>query len=1159
MGYETMPIQTNPPSRVSKGKFPDPDESETLETDRTRLSTFLNEPEVSNRNVDASLIASTHEIPISILLDTGALQANYISRKLVEQARIPIIGQPGQVKSGFLGDKHRSYGHCLINFDFFNEITRSIERMQAKCTVLDIAFDVIIGKRTLYAQNMLNKVHDQFWLGNRSGVGVSSSPALLTRDVVDGSNPLAHHLLATLLEGLSDHDMIQSGSEEFENYTLEPIYGDGTSTDQDLIPRRIEGMPNTKVSLRKLCHEYIDIFRREVYDTPAQIKPLELDVMNTEWEIAKNSGPPRPMSTAKQAEVAKQIQNMLRLGVIKKSQSRYYSQVLLTPKPDNKWRFCIDYRRLNLLSKMGGWPIPNIQQMMQRIGSHKPKYFAVLDLVSGYHQAPLHPDSQKYTAFTTFMGVYEWTRVPMGLKGAPAYFQEAIAGTVLGGLIHNICELYIDDCIIWADSEEQLEERLRAVFERFRQHNIAVHPDKAVLGVTEIEYVGYVLSQTGLHFSREKINSAIQLARPKTQQELKQFLGLANYFGNHLQGLNHIMGPLNLMLQGYTKGSKRILLWTQQGADAYSKLVDRIKNCPKLWFINENEPIYLHTDACNYGVGAYLFQIINGQEQPIAFLSRAFRDAQLNWSTAEQEAYAIYYAFMKFEHLIRDVPFILRTDHRNLTFLDMGAGKVLRWKLAIQEYNFRVEHIPGEENIVADALSRLCSMEPVENLRIPEDIHKEISRYHNSYTSGHFGVDITYRKMKEAGNKTPNLLQYIRAFIRKCPCCQKMSYLKAPIHTTPYTLATYAPMQQISIDTIGPLPISSQGNAYVLVIIDNCTRFVDLYPIVDTTSASAVNALMQHVARFGHPLEIRSDKGTQFVSELFTGLLKLLHMEHIITAPYSKQENAIVERSNKEVMRHLRAIVHDDKIITSWDMSLPLVMRIMNNKVHEATNETPATLLFGRANTHELAMFNQPLEQKTLTEWSSQMIELQTKVLHAALKHQHQLDVANVRKRSQSIDDKYVEFPVGSYVLLNPVEGKPEHKLSTYLDGPFQVVSNVGAKYTIRNIYTNVEMERHIKWLRPFHYDEEQVNPREEANKSNQAYDVETILTHRGNSKVKSKMEFKVKWVGYDEPSWEPYKALSSNAYLHQYFKDHKMEHHIPKRFRSSSLLGEVV
>ena len=177
--------------------------------------------------------------------------------------------------------------------------------------------------------------------------------------------------------------------------------------------------------------------------------------------------------------------------------------MLLTPKPNGKWRFCIDYRNLNNCSESMGWPIPNIEQMVRRIGDHKPTVFGVMDLTSGYFQAPISESSRVYTAFITFMGVYEWLRAPMGPKGAYSYFQQTMATVVFAGLLYNILELYLDDIIVHGQTEEEFLSRLRTVFERIRKHKITLNPTKCILGAPKIEYTGHVLDKNGISFTRK--------------------------------------------------------------------------------------------------------------------------------------------------------------------------------------------------------------------------------------------------------------------------------------------------------------------------------------------------------------------------------------------------------------------------------------------------------------------------------------------------------------------------------------------------------------------------------------------------------------------------------------------------------------------------------
>jgi hypothetical protein len=218
-----------------------------------------------------------------------------------------------------------------------------------------------------------------------------------------------------------------------------------------------------------LIYAYKDRFATELQAEPAYIKPLTLTVNEADWHKPTNSRPPRLQTIAKQYEIAKFISKAIANDIIEPSQAEYWSQVLLTPKPNGSYRFCLDYRLLNQSSKGMGWPIPNIELMLQRIGHHRPHYFAKLDLTSGYHQAPIHENSRDYTAFRTHSGVYRWKRVPMGLKGAPGYFQHAMATQVLQDQIYSICEVYMDDIITWGQTEEELLRNLEKILNRLRE------------------------------------------------------------------------------------------------------------------------------------------------------------------------------------------------------------------------------------------------------------------------------------------------------------------------------------------------------------------------------------------------------------------------------------------------------------------------------------------------------------------------------------------------------------------------------------------------------------------------------------------------------------------------------------------------------------------
>jgi hypothetical protein len=470
------------------------------------------------------------------------------------------------------------------------------------------------------------------------------------------------------------------------------------------------------------------------------------------------------------------------------------------------------------------------------------------------------------------------------------------------------------------------------------------------LGYTKIEYVGHVVDHEGMHFSRSKLDSVYNFAQPIYAAQMKSFLGLANYFRDHIRNYSELARPLQDMIGMNPYNRRNKLQWDDDLVAAYEKLKAMIHECPKLFFIDEKSAVHLYTDASDYGIGAFLCQIINGKTIPIAFISKTLDKSQRKWSTPEKECFAIFYALSKLEHLLLDREFIIHTDHVNLTFLkESKNARVNRWKLALQEYRYTIEFIKGADNVIADSLSRLCLLHEItptlseeqilhafdeeedeqldtltsESTSYPQEYKELMSKFHNSQV-GHHGVEKTVNLLLQNGHRWQFMRKHVRAFVKKCPCCQLMSHVKPVIHTLPFTTSAYNPMEFLNVDSIGPLPPDQDGHTYIIVIIDRFSRWIELIPAKDATSFSAATALLQHTGRFGAPSHLLSDGGSQYVNELIKELITLIGVEHEVTLAYSKEENSIVERSNKEVLRHLKNIVFERHILAEWSRYLPI-------------------------------------------------------------------------------------------------------------------------------------------------------------------------------------------------------------------------------------------
>jgi RNase H-like domain found in reverse transcriptase len=227
---------------------------------------------------------------------------------------------------------------------------------------------------------------------------------------------------------------------------------------------------------------------------------------------------------------------------------------------------------------------------------------------------------------------------------------------------------------------------LRQIFMRFRQHHLFLKASKCYFGYTELEYVGKVISENGLKMSQEKTRSVLDFPVPSISKQLKSFLGLTNYFRDFVRNHSAIVKPLNSMLSNYSTTKK--VEWTKESLEAFASIKNEVAKCTTMHFINETDPIFLHTDASEYGIGGYLFQLVDGKEHPIAFVSKSLSLSQIRWAVIQKEAYAIFYVCMHLKSLLRDRKFTLRTDHRNLLYITENSNPmIVRWYMALSEYS----------------------------------------------------------------------------------------------------------------------------------------------------------------------------------------------------------------------------------------------------------------------------------------------------------------------------------------------------------------------------------------------------------------------------------------------------------------------------------------
>lgn len=406
-------------------------------------------------------------------------------------------------------------------------------------------------------------------------------------------------------------------------------------------------------------------------------------------------------------EVDKQINKMLKQGIIRPSASPWSSPLWVVPKKvdasgTKKWRVVVDYRKLNNITVGDAYPLPNIEDILDQLGHSK--YFTTLDLASGYHQIPVKETDRQKTAFTTPSGQYEFTRMPFGLKTAPSVFQR-LMNSVLSGLQGLQCFVYLDDIVIYASSLEQHSSKLKAIFDRLKLNNLKLQPDKCEFLRREVSYLGHVITSDGVKPNPDKVSAINNFPVPVDQKSIKIFLGLVGYYRKFISNFAQIAKPLTLLLKKDTP-----FVWTDKQQISFDTFRTILMNQPLLKYPNFNQEFNLTTDSSNFAIGSILSQGDIGKDLPIAYASRTLNHAEQNYSTTEKELLAIIWSVNHFRPYLYGRKFKIITDHKPLTWLfnckDPGS-RLVRWRLKISEYDYEIIYKSGQQNSNADALSRI--------------------------------------------------------------------------------------------------------------------------------------------------------------------------------------------------------------------------------------------------------------------------------------------------------------------------------------------------------------------------------------------------------------------------------------------------------------------
>lgn len=685
--------------------------------------------------------------------------------------------------------------------------------------------------------------------------------------------------------------------------------------------------------------------------------------------------------------IEQELERYENLDVIEECTSEFASPLVPVKKSNGKTRVCLDSRKINSITKKDAYPMRNMNEIFHRL--QKAKYFSIIDLKDAYFQIPLKESSRNYTAFRTPKGLFRFKVVPFGLKNAP-FTMSRLMNKAMGFDLEPYVFIYLDDIVIATENLEEHFRLLKEVAKRLAKAGLTISVQKSRFCRRQVKYLGYLLTEEGLAIDSSKLEPILNYPRPKSIRDVRRLMGLMGFYQKFVNNYSHITTPITDLLQKSKK-----FKWTEAAEQALEELKSVLTSSPVLANPRYDLPFVIETDASQLAVGAALLQDHPEGKRIIAYFSKKLSSTQRKYAATEKECLAVLLAIENFRHYVEGTNFKVITDAKSITWLFTitaanGNSRLLRWALKLQSYDFSIQYRKGKENILADCLSR------IETVQIIDDDYSELSnkikanpekfydfkiigkkiyklvenstkiedrrflwkyyppkRERNeiiqaAHDPAHLGYDKTIGKLKEKFF-WPGMNIETKKFCKECMPCKTAK--STNINNVPpmgsQKQHCEQPWQFLTLDYLGPFPPSGKTRSTcLLVVTDVFTKFILVQPFKQATASSLIKFLEQSIfLLFGVPQIVLTDNGSQFTSKVFKELLSHYGITHWLTPSYHPQVNNS-ERVNRVITTAIRATIKANHKM--WADNIHNIANAIRNSVHESTKHTPYFLTFGR-------------------------------------------------------------------------------------------------------------------------------------------------------------------------------------------------------------------